>query len=112
MDDEKEIRDSLTTILQKKGAEITSVGNLHDAKKLVLTQYYDVVISDVMLPHLGGFEISDIVKEVSKKTPIILITGMEKDVLNSTMNKADLIVTKPFSGNDIIDAIEKVGVRF
>ncbi len=111
IDDEKEICDHITTILEKKGAKITSASNLMEAKKLVNSQKWDAVISDVMLPHLGGFELTDMIKEGGSKTPVILITGMEKDILDSTFNTADLIITKPFTGNDIIEAVNKVGVE-
>jgi len=110
IDDEKEIRDGIRKILKQKGAKVTAIDNVPDAEKLIRTKKWDAIICDIMIPHLGGFELMDVVKEVSK-TPVIVVTGLDKEVLNSTLNPADIVITKPFSGKEIIDAVGKVGVQ-
>jgi DNA-binding response OmpR family regulator len=110
IDDEKEIRDNISKILAKKGITVTTVDNVIDAEKLIKKKTWDAIICDIMIPHLGGFELMDLAKEVSE-APVIIVTGLEKDIVNSTMNSADIIITKPFSGKDILDAIESVGIQ-
>lgn len=109
IDDEKDIRDNITKILEKKGANVTTIDNVPDAEKLIRTKKWDAIICDLMIPHLGGFELMDLVKEVSK-TPVIIVTGLERDILDSTLTPADVVITKPFSGREIIAAMGKVGV--
>lgn len=108
IDDEKDIRDNVSSILKKRGFNTTTTDNVVDAENLIRNQKWDVIISDVMIPHLGGFEIVDVVKVVSPDTPIVLITGMDRDILNSTVTKADAVLTKPFTSKQLTDAIEKL----
>lgn len=108
IDDEQDIRDNVSSILKKRGFNTTTTDNVVDAENLIRNQKWDVIISDVMIPHLGGFEIVDVVKVVSPDTPIVLITGMDRDILNSTITKADAVLTKPFTSKQLTDAIEKL----
>lgn len=109
IDDEKEVRDSITKILEKKGVKVTTADNVPDAENFIRTKTWDAIICDLMIPHLGGFELMDVAKEVSK-TPVIVVTGLEKNILDSTLTTADVVVYKPFSGREIIAAIGKAGV--
>ena len=108
IDDEQDIRDNVSSILKKRGFNTTTTDNVVDAENLIRNQKWDVIISDVMIPHLGGFEIVDVVKVVSPGTPIVLITGMDRDILNSTVTKADAVLTKPFTSKQLTDAIGKL----
>src|ERR1051326_8194847 len=106
IEDEKEICENISKILEKKGAQVISAHTAREGEKLIRTKLWDAIICDVMLPHLGGFELADIAKQVSG-TPVILVTGLEKEILDSTKNSADAIITKPFTSNDIISSVKR-----
>ena len=110
IEDEKEICENISKILEKKGVEVTSAYNVTDGEKLIRTKLWDAIICDVMLPHLGGFELADISKEVSG-TPVILITGVDKEILSSTKSMADAIIQKPFTPGALIASMEQAGVQ-
>ena len=110
IEDEKDICDNLTIILKKKGVQVSVAHTVKEGEKLIRTKLWDAIICDVMLPHLGGFELADIAKEVSG-TPVILVTGLEKEILHSTKNSADAIITKPFTANGIISSMKSAGIR-
>src|ERR1051325_5322843 len=103
IEDEKEMCNNISKILEKKGAEVTTAHNAKEGEKLIRTKLWDAIICDVMLPHLGGFELADISKEVSG-TPVILITGIEEEILYSTKSTADAIVQKPFTTDTLISS--------
>jgi DNA-binding response OmpR family regulator len=106
IDDEKEIREIVSKTLTNAGYDVTATDNVVDAVKLINSKSWDLVISDIMIPHLGGFEIVDHIKD-SSNTPVIVMTGMDKDVLMSTLNKADHVLTKPFSSKDLLGLVKK-----
>lgn len=108
IDDEKDIRENISIILKKHEYHPVTIDNVVDAEDMIRNKKWDIIISDVMIPHLGGFELVDVVKQISSDTPVILVTGMDKDILNTTSTRADIILTKPFTGKQLIDAIESL----
>ncbi len=108
IDDEKDIRENISIILKKHDYHPVTIDNVVDAEDMIRNKKWDIIISDVMIPHLGGFELVDVVKQISSDTPVILVTGMDKDILNTTATRADIILTKPFTGKQLIDAIESL----
>ncbi len=108
IDDEKDIRENISIILKKHEYHPVTIDNVVDAEDMIRNKKWDIIISDVMIPHLGGFELVDVVKQISSDTPVILVTGMDKEILDTTATKADIILTKPFTGKQLIDAIESL----
>ena len=111
IDDEKDIRENVSSILKKQGHKTTTADNVEDAENLIRTKKWDIIVSDIMIPHLGGFELVDLIKEVSPKTPVIVVTGMDKDILDSTLIYADIVLTKPFTSKQLTDAVGKYSDR-
>jgi len=108
IDDEKDIRDNISTILKKKGYDPVATDNVREAENLIRTKKWDIIISDIMIPHLGGFELVDLIKEVAPKTPVIVVTGMDKDILGTTLTDADAVLTKPFTAKQLTETIVKI----
>jgi len=106
IDDEAEIREIVSKTLVKAGYEVTATDNVVDAVKLINSKSWDLVISDIMIPHLGGFEIVDHIKD-SSNTPVIIMTGMDKDVLMATNTKANHVLTKPFTAKELLGIVQK-----
>jgi DNA-binding response OmpR family regulator len=105
VDDEVDIRENISSILKKKGFEPVTAGNLKDAEQLIRTQKWDLIISDIMIPHLGGFELIDLVKEITPDTPVLIVTGMEREVLQATFSSADAVLSKPFTSAQLMKKI-------
>ena len=108
IEDEKQIRDMVALALERDGFEVTTAETMDEAAKSIRYNQWDLVISDVMLPYKGGFELVDDIKSTSPATPVILITGMSRDVLEATVTKADLVIHKPFSGKEIATQVKKL----
>ncbi|MEP7169527.1 MAG: response regulator, partial [Bacteroidota bacterium] len=103
--------ENISSILKKKGYNPTTTDNVEDAEDLIRNKKWDVIISDIMIPHLGGFELVELIKEVSPKTPVIVVTGMDKDILGSTLTDANVVLTKPFTSKQLTDAVSKLTVK-
>ncbi|MCU0596878.1 MAG: response regulator, partial [Desulfobacterota bacterium] len=69
-----------------------------EAGTLFLTGSYDLVITDLHMPLMNGWQLSRLIKERSPLTPVIVITGFrdDRDWEEMNMNWVDAIVMKPF----------------
>lgn len=77
------------------------------------TENYDLILLDVMLPHLGGFEVCKKLRE-TKKVPIIMLSALndEENQLKGYNLGIDDYVTKPYSPKIVIKKIEAVLARY
>ncbi len=111
-EDEPNIVESLTFILQRAGYEVTSVADGEAAVRRLRSDPPDIMILDVMLPRLNGFEVLKLVKtdQILKSLPVIILTakGQAHDRELAEQIGADAFITKPFSNRDIIDQIGRL----
>ncbi len=112
IDDEEDIATAISRSLKREGYSVIITSDYKTSIKVIANSDIDLIISDVMLPYTGGFDIVDYVKndEKLKNTPIILVTGMDKDILYSSSIKADAVVSKPFDMAQLI-ALVKVNLK-
>lgn len=110
IDDEFEILIAIEKILTKEGYEIEKASSLAEGKSKIAESQYDLVISDIMLPHWGGFDLVDAIKEnpEKQKTPVIVITGMDAGILESTHTYADICLPKPFTRQQLLNAVHSL----
>lgn len=108
IDDEKVIRESVSKTLTNAGYETSTAGTLLEAVETVQAKKFDLIICDVMIPHIGGLELVDKLKSDPRyaTTPIILMTGMDRDILNATNISADAVITKPFDSKQLLDVVK------
>ena len=87
--------------------EVASTGIL--GKKLALENLYDLIIMDVMLPDLNGFELCRKIRHLIK-TPILMVTslGMIEDRLTGFNCGADDYLTKPYNFNVLLARIKAI----
>ena len=112
VDDEKNIVDILSFNLKKEGFDIVAA---YDGRA-ALAQYSecrpDLILLDVMLPLLDGFDVCRRIREGDRKTPIIMLTAREEEtdkVLGLDLG-ADDYITKPFSLREL-QARVKANIR-
>jgi DNA-binding response OmpR family regulator len=112
IDDEEVIATAISRALKKEGYSVIITSDYKTSIKVIANSEIDLIISDVMLPYTGGFDIVEYVKnnEALKSTPIILVTGMDKDILYSSSIKADAVVSKPFDMERLI-ALVKINLK-
>jgi excisionase family DNA binding protein len=111
VDDDKNMAKSLSRLLKRKNfvTEIASDGFIAGMK--LGTFNPDLVLLDVFMPGLSGFDVVEIIRssEKTKKIKIILLTGMSRMVLeNDLIKKADDFFDKPFSEEELLEKINKL----
>jgi len=102
VEDDPSIRLGLEDTLAAKGYEVEVVGRGGDGAERALTGRYDLVVLDVMLPDIDGFEVCRRIrgaKGVARRVPVIMLSarGAELDRVRGLELGADDYVTKPFS---------------
>ncbi len=108
VEDEKPISDLLKLSLTKAGYHCTCIYNGTEAANKLETDLFDLILLDVMLPGLSGFELMDYIRDIG--TPVIFITA--KNALNDRikglrMGAEDYIV-KPFEILELLVRVEGV----
>lgn len=115
VEDEENIRSGLCDLLAYHGHWPTPVDNGEEGLRLGLSQPFDLVILDVMLPGVDGFEVCRRLREDGRRDlPILMLTakGAEDDIVQGLRRGADDYVTKPFSLRELVARIEALLRRF
>jgi len=110
-DDEPDIIQLVTFRLEKSGYEVLSAANGKEALDLIQTKKPDLVLLDLRMPIIDGYEVCRQVKadQALKDTPIILLTASSVIKLKEkvTQLKAEDYIIKPFSAEELSKKIEK-----
>ena len=98
VDDEKIIVKGLTFSLEQDGMEVDCAYDGEEALEMASSKEYDIILLDLMLPKLGGYEVCQRIREFSR-TPIIMLTakGEDMDKILGLEYGADDYMTKPFN---------------
>ena len=98
VDDEVLIRSVIKEYLLLEGYEVDEASNGEEAVKLATTNNYALMIMDIMMPHMDGFQACREIKKI-KDIPCIMLSARseEYDLLNGFDFGIDDYVTKPFS---------------
>ena len=110
IEDEYSLADAIRESLEKEHLDSTIVTNGIDGEDEALTNLYDLIILDIMLPKKNGFEILNTLKKEKIKTPIIILTAKSEleDKLTGLENGSDDYVTKPFHMKELIARVKIV----
>jgi DNA-binding response OmpR family regulator len=108
-DDERNIVTALEFLLQRSGYEVMVAHNGDEALQRVESFAPDLVLLDVMMPRISGYEVCRRMRERPdwKHIKIIILSakGREAEVSKGVSLGADLYVTKPFSNNELVGKI-------
>ncbi len=109
VEDEANILLSLEFLLGKEGYAVTTAGDGAAALRALEAQPPDLVLLDVMLPGIDGFELCRLIREnpALRNTRIMLLTarGRETEIARGLALGADSYLTKPFSTRDLMEKI-------
>ncbi|MCU0566923.1 MAG: response regulator [Oculatellaceae cyanobacterium Prado106] len=115
IDDGATIRKAVEAILKHHGYEVSSIGNPLKALSLVFHLKPDLILCDIAMPELDGYEICAMLRKstVFREVPIIMLTGKDGfiDRVKARMVGATDYLTKPFGENELLMLVEKyVGI--
>ncbi|MEL7118110.1 MAG: response regulator transcription factor [Bacteroidota bacterium] len=98
VEDEENIKDVVKLNLEMDGYEVVTTDNGKDAIKYFHEQHFDLLVLDVMLPEIDGFQICEQVRLTNMEVPIIFLTAKDasNDRVAGLKKGADDYLTKPF----------------
>ncbi len=110
VEDEEAIRTGLIDVLVFHGFEVDSAATGPDGLRKALTGKFDLILLDVMLPGMDGYEICDRIRTEDRNQPIIMLTAKTSDeeIIQGLKLGADDYVPKPFSIQQLVLRIEAV----
>ncbi len=107
IEDEKLLADSLKALLEKKGFDVECVYDGESGEEYAETGVYDLLILDVMMPKMNGFDVAKKVRSKRCGTPILMLTarsGLE-DRIQGLNAGADYYLTKPFDTRELLACV-------
>ena len=106
-EDEKRMNRAICEILRQENYEVTAVYNGEDALNEIEGGIYDLIVLDVMMPQMNGFEVASKTRGAGIRTPILMLTAKSDvdDKVEGLDSGADDYLTKPFMAKELLARI-------
>jgi len=103
-EDDSELRQLFQRVLTKNGYVVTGVSNGQEALDAVYNGYYDMIISDIMMPVMDGYEMVRNLREANNNIPVLMITakGEYDDMRQGFLSGTDDYMVKPVNVNEMV----------
>ncbi|MFQ6052020.1 MAG: response regulator transcription factor [Candidatus Hydrothermarchaeota archaeon] len=111
IEDDEGLVKTLTTALEAENYEVTSATDGEEGFRLACKEKVDLIILDLVLPSLNGFELCRNLRTKGIKTPLIMLTGKRKEEIDKVLGLelgADDYITKPFGTRELMARIRVI----
>ena len=107
IEDEKLLAESIKSMLEKKGFQVETVYDGETGMEYALLGIYDLLILDVMMPKMDGYELTRQVRKERCNTPILMLTARSevRDRIEGLNAGADYYLTKPFDSGELLASV-------
>ena len=115
IDDSKTIRRTAEALLKKEGYQVITATDGFEALSMIVDHKPDLIFMDIMMPRLDGYQTCALIKQhkVFRQTPVIMLSSKDGlfDRAHGRVVGSDHYITKPFTREDLLNAIELYGNR-
>lgn len=103
-EDDRELRQLFSRVLTKQGYHVTGVSDGREALDALEADYYDLVISDIMMPVMDGYELVRQLRETGNQIPVMMITAKDAfdDMRQGFLSGSDDYMVKPVNVNEMV----------
>lgn len=107
-EDDRELRRLFTHVLLKNGFAVKEVSDGKEALDAMENDYFDVIISDVMMPNMDGYEFVRTLREYGNNTPVMMITAKDAfdDMRLGFLSGSDDYMIKPVNVNEMVIRVQ------
>lgn len=107
IEDERLLAQSLAAMLEKKGFQVETVYDGETGAEYAVTGVYDLLILDVMMPGLDGYQVARAVRASHCGTPVLMLTAKSdlEDRIQGLNAGADYYLTKPFDVRELLACV-------
>jgi DNA-binding NtrC family response regulator len=118
VDADEQVRVAAHALLERSGCTVETARDAAEAASLVRAggaDAYDVIISDIRLPDMSGYQLLLKLQEILDVVPLVLMTGFGYDpghsIVKARQAGIDLVLFKPFRVDQLLDTVEKAIAR-
>lgn len=106
-EDDTTVRSMLALVLERRGHAVLPVGNGHECLDRLATTHVDLVILDVEMPALDGWDTLAAIRQ-SHSVPVVLLTALSGDehLARSLDRGADAFISKPFLNRELLAVVD------
>ena len=112
-EDDRALRRFLEVVLERAGYQVIPASDGLEAMKVALSSPIDVVVTDAMMPNISGHEFCRFLRNspALAHLPVIILSALERKDTTNDANQADAFLSKPVSGERLIECIEELLAR-
>ena len=109
-DDEEALRTVLSSELEGEGYSVMSAADGQEAITQLQKNEFDLILLDIKMPNVDGFEVLKYAKDKSPKTKVVMLTGFAdlKNAIESKKLGAEDFISKPYDLVDLLTTVERV----
>lgn len=109
IEDDREISTTIRSVLEAAGYQVTAAPNGKEGQRLIGEVHPELVITDMMMPQLGGFPVLEFIRQLEKPPKVIMITANEggRHKAYAEMLGVSDYLRKPFAMDQMLDAVER-----
>lgn len=109
IEDDREIQSTLTGVLQAAGYDVRIAPNGVEGQKRIEEDRPDLIITDMMMPRMGGFPVLEYLKSLENAPPVIMITANEggRHKAYAEMLGVSDYLRKPFAMDVMLEAVQR-----
>lgn len=109
IEDDREIQTTLRAVLEATGYRVFSASNGAEGQKLIQAEQPDVIITDMMMPRMGGFPVLEYLRTLDTAPPVIMITANEGGRHKAYAEMLGVVdyLRKPFAMDVLLDTVRR-----
>ena len=109
VDDQADLVQVVRTILEGRGYAVDTATNGRDGVALAEASHYSLVLTDLGMPDISGWEVAGRIRDCQPETPVILMTGWAADIQPEQLTEHDIValLPKPFRSEQLLAIIKK-----
>lgn len=110
IEDDRDISTTIQAVLRKAGYEVLPASNGQDGRGLISTHNPDLVLTDMMMPRMGGFPVLEFLAELDTPPPVIMMTANEGSRHKAYAEELGVVdyLRKPFAMEVLLESVARV----
>jgi DNA-binding response OmpR family regulator len=111
VEDDFAIRNLVKAVLSRANIRTEEAGDGEEALRLLSSQHYDVVVLDLMLPEVSGFELLERIRQQCHGCVVVLTAAADHEIENLPRDLVFGVIRKPFNVDDLANTVLRAAAR-
>lgn len=110
IEDDRDISTTIQTVLQRAGYHVLPASNGQAGRRLITEQTPDLVLTDMMMPRMGGFPVLEFLAEMESPPPVIMMTANEGSRHKAYAEMLGVVdyLRKPFAMEVLLESVGRI----